>query len=320
MLFIVDYRGEDGRESFCRCWMEGAMSQECARCGAVPAPGSAFCRACQNEPTTAIPFPSSPRRTRSRPPTSAVPAPLWVAVGLLVAAGLYLLVPNLLNLPEEIRLLTVGGWQDDLLFLVLLVLELFFGAVCVYLAVRLVNADRVGRILTLAVAGSLCMGLLVANSGTNATAVAIVGSFAVLGILTMVEEVKAYFTGRHAKEPSGPVSVVAARWLLTVLGVVLFLTGLIFLLLGGTGVDYIVPVGIALILVSAEAELQAVGIRKGSDKARKLATGAMVVAIAALYILNLQVTPLYMLMGVAGAIMALLWIPEDARRHFSHSA
>lgn len=293
------------------------MSDQCARCGDVTAPGSVFCNACQGEPTTAIPFPSKPRRTRSHPPTSAVPAPLWAAVGLLVAAGLYLLVPNLANLPEEVRLLTVGRWQEDLLFLVLLVLELFFGSVCLYLAVRLVRADRVGRILTLAVTGSLCMGLLVANSGTNATAVAIVGSFAVLGILTMVEEVKAYFTGRHAQEPSGPASVVAARWLLVALGIVLFGTSLAFMLLGGTEVNYIVPVGIVLLLVSAEAELQAAGVRAGKDNARKLATGSMAVAVVALYVLNLQVTPLYMLMGIAGSVMALLWIPEESRRHFS---
>ncbi len=294
------------------------MRHECARCGAVAAPGSAFCDVCRDEPAGAIPsMVSSSRPSRSGPPASAVPTPLWAAVGLTTAAGLYLLVPNLLNLPEELDLLTVGRWQDNLIFLVLLVLELLFGAACLYLAIRLVRADQVGRLMTVAAAGSLLLGLLVANSGSNTTAVAIVGAFAVVVILTMIEGVTAHFTGRHSAQPPGPASVVAAHRLLVVLGAVLFLTGVAFTLLGSSEVNFIMPVGIVLLLVGVEAEIHAPSVRAGGDTARKWVTGSMAVCVAALIFLNLPVTAIYLLVGLAGAIMALLWIPEESRRHFT---
>ena len=148
-----------------------------------------------------------------RTASADVPVFLWVAVGLLVLAGLFVVLPALQALPDALDLLDQGsfGRTFGLFILVMLLLLISFGSTCFYLAVKLLQADRAGRILTIILAASLGFGLLLGDNHGTTEIMAILGCVGVIGILWLIEEVTLFFTGPNAAQGQIATSVVAAR-------------------------------------------------------------------------------------------------------------
>ena len=154
-------------------------------------------------PEVTAALPRLHRYVAGEAPPAEVPGMLWVAIGLLVTAGLFVVLPGLAALPDAFTILDAGvfGRTLGLLFLVLLLLLISFGSACFYLAVKLLQADRAGRILTIILAASLGFGLLVADNKGTAEILAILGCGAVAFILWLVPEVVDFFTGPMRPRP-----------------------------------------------------------------------------------------------------------------------
>ncbi len=250
----------------------------------------------------------------------AVPEPpvlLWLAVGLLGLAGLLVVLPSLWAFPDAFRLLDQGEFGRALgqFVIVLLLLMIAFGAACFYLAVKLLQADRAGRILTIVLVASMGFGLLLGAELDTSVVLAILGCAGVLAILTMVDEVRDYFTGPHAAQSGISTSVVAARSLVTALGWVLGATGLGFVPLGNVS-GRLVVIGLVMICGAVVAIKFSEDLLTGDENARFIVTGLMAVYVVAILAAEPEGAGLFVPIALAGSVVGLLWGPEDAREHF----
>lgn len=232
-------------------------------------------------------------------------------------AGLLIVVPSLRALPDALDLLDQGsfGRTFGIFITVLLLLIISFGATCFYLAVKLIQADRAGRVLTIMLAASLAFGLLLADGMGTSEILAILGCGGVIAILWLVEEVTDFFTGPHAAQAEVATSVVAARSLVVALSWVLGATGIAFLPLGDLQGRFVV-VGLIMMAVAGVAFKYSADLIPGDESARQIVTGLMVVYVIAILVTEPNGAGLFIPIGLAASVIALLWGPEDARQHF----
>ncbi len=251
-----------------------------------------------------------------------VPSLLWAAVGLLITAGVFVVIPSLWVLPDALGLLDEGsfGRSIGLLLTVLLLLLISFGAACFYLSLKLLEADRVGRILTIVLAASLGFGLLVGDNKGTWEVLAILGCGGVIAILTLADEVTGFFTGPEAEQANVATSVVAAKSIVVALSYVLGATGLAFLPLGELEGRYVV-IGMAMIAIAAVTFKFTGQLLPGDENARLVITGLMAANIVAILVFEPDgAASLIVPIALAGSVIGLLWVPEDARQHFDARA
>ena len=321
------------------------MAEKCASCGAPAVPGAGFCGACgaalsretvgplepngtsaESGPNTAsntvtINLPPSLSKLNRYLPgqeaTATVPTVLWGAVALLLAAGLFVAIPSIWVLPNALGLLDEGDFGRSLgLFVTMMLLLLIsFGGACLYLALKLIEADRSGRILSIILACSLGVGLLLGDDKSTDVVLAILGCAGVAAVLTLVEEVRAFFTGPQASQAHVADSVVAARSMVMAMSFGLGVTGLAFLPLGNLA-DRFVVIGLLLVAVAVVAFKFAGQLLSGDENARMIITGLMAADVVGILFLEPEDAGLFVPIALAVAVVGLLWGPDDPRRHF----
>jgi hypothetical protein len=237
---------------------------------------------------------------------------------MLWLSALLLMIPVLQALPDTIGLLDKGSLGRAFGTLLLLVLIILTAAAvaCVGLGYLLLRADRVGRILTVALAGSLIFSLLQANSKGTAEVVVILCSFAAIALLTLSPNARAYLTGPTSRTRGQPPPVAAARALVIYIAWALGAIGLALLPVGPYAAKFYV-VGIGLVGISAMFLLLARRLAMADTWARTVTSALLGGYIVLLLVASGGAGNLWLPLGLVVAALTLLWIPNASREFFA---
>jgi hypothetical protein len=309
----------------------------CASCS-VPVPTTArFCGTCgapravmavavlppTSVAATAFERPLDPTDSGARPASTALPAGVPVEVlvisGLLALGGAILVWEALRMLPGVFDLLGLGsiGRALGLLVLDLVAFVGAFGAAGMFLAWRLVSADRVARGLTYVLAGGTGAAILLGDEHGAAYVLVMLADLAAVGILALTPRVDAFFAIGDTDEQ--PVGVVVARTLVVAWAFCVVLTGALFLPAGALGARFVL-VGLVLIGLGAAAFALNRGLSRGDPTARTVVTIGATLGIVATLVAGHSNTGTLLPIALAVGLVVELWGPEDCRRHFTSTS
>jgi hypothetical protein len=192
------------------------------------------------------------------------------------------------------------------------------GAGLLYLAVRLVRADRVGRGITyvacLSIAGSILFG---ADHSAGLTLAAI-GCILAAGALAFLPDVQIFFTGSSAPTSNRPTGVVIAQSLIAVWLFIVAVVGVLYLMLGfaGIGAKYVV-VGLILLGIAVASRSVNARLGTGDAQARNWASlGTVAVLLLDLIAGNTTGTGFLLPLGWSVGVVAYLWLPKECSAFF----
>jgi hypothetical protein len=250
-----------------------------------------------------------------------VPPAVWLVIALQVAAGGFLLIWSLVELPNAIKLLGDGAFGTwlSLVVLTLLLLVGSMGAGLCYLAVRLMRADRVGRGITYVACLSIAGSILFGDDHSAGLTLAAIGCIAAAAALAFLPDVQTFFTGPGAPTSDRPSGVVIAQSLIAVWLFIVAVVGVLYLMLGfaGIGSKYVV---VGLILLAIAVASRSVNARLGTGDAQarnwaSLGTGAVV--LLDLIAGNTTGTGFLLPLGWSIGVVAYLWLPKDCNAFFA---
>lgn len=254
-------------------------------------------------------------------PFTRLPTELQVIIGLLAATGALLVLACLQALPDVFDLYGETGDFAPMsrafgsLVLIGIIYVGGVGACLLALAWQLKRADRVGRILTIAVSVIVAIGLLTAEQRTGWETVAMLCAIAIAGTLIASSRIRDLFTGELANQTDLPETVVAVRSLLMPILVLQGLTGLAMLPVGELDGKFI-PIGLALIATSVVVAKFSAGLRSADTQARAAVSAAMGAYAVLALVAELEGVALVASLGFAGVVAGLLWLPEQSQRFF----
>jgi hypothetical protein len=250
--------------------------------------------------------------------SSGAPPELFVVSAVLGVAGGLIFWPVLQSLPGTFRLLGDGAFGRDFGLLLLLVWIIFgsFGAACIVLAWRILQADRVARGLSYVLAGGLGLAILIGDVKDAQLDIIMIACFGVVAVLAAAPRVQQFFTGPSARQYDHPTSVVVARTLVAVWSYLTLLVGLIYLPLGDLGSKYVV-IGLFLIALGAGGFALNRRLRAGEPTARVIATAGAAFYVVLLLILGSRDPSVLLPLMLAAGVIAFLWLPADAKAFFS---
>jgi hypothetical protein len=310
------------------------MAGFCSDCGQALPADARFCEGCgatASAPAGADAAAASPGYAPG--PVSAglpawvraVPPEILAVTGLLLAVGLLVLVPALVFLPDAIQLFSFGGTLATLfgvLFLAFALELAAFGAILLYLARLVYLGDRVGRGLTLVVAGSTVvayfLGLVAGDAaygdggpaGGVTGILALLGALGVIAILFFAPRARAHFD-RHDNRP---VSVATASTMIAWIAAVGIIDGAILLGFATLKLSFVVYGALFLIASFGLLGLKH-QLRAGSPGARWGAT-AFALTYLVVSVLVFHGTFDYVQLAIGLAIIGLLWLPPEVEAHF----
>lgn len=251
---------------------------------------------------------------------SQIPLELLAVCALMALAGLLLLWPAVQVLPAGFQALGAGGLGTalGLLVLELALMLLALGAGLLVLAVRLTNGDRVARGLSYVLLGGFSLSTLIGNDHSAGLIIVTLLCLLCLAILAGAPAVRTFFTGPGAPHAGEGISVTVARTLLAVFACSAILLGTAFLPAGALGAQWVLG-GVILILIGAGVFVLSSRLARGVPAARVIVTGLMAVYAVLDLITSGRDTASILPLCLAAAIVGLLWLPPDAREHFSAS-
>lgn len=311
------------------------MIRFCPRCGheivSVPQPASAGSGAPGYQAPGTGPG-GSPGRTVSGPglreqvtayqqrlpgQLARIPPELLAVCALMALAGALLLWPVVLFLQAASNLIGAGSpWFA--IGLLLLDGALLFGAVgagLVILAWRLTKADRVARGLSYILLGDLACTVLLGGDFPAGLVVTMLLSLASLAVLGFAPAVRQFFTGPAAPHASQGISVTIARTLITWFAVAFVIVGITFLPMGVLGAKMVIA-GIVFVGVGVGVQVLSARLAAGDANARQITSGLMGLYVILALIAAGRGPSGLMGVVIAVAVVALLWLPQDAQRHF----
>jgi hypothetical protein len=304
----------------------------CASCAAQLPSGARFCGSCgQPVDGSAIAAtgpapPPPPPRAPSTPSVLHVggvtlPVELAVVIGLLWLAALLLFIPAVKVLPHAFDGFGHGKLGTAVSALLLIALTILIGAAatCAWLGIQLARADRVGRILTVALCAALAVQMLAADHQGTDEIIVLLCTVATIGILTMSPNVRAFLTGPASRQYLQPIYVVAARALAVYLAWALGIVGFAFLPVGSLAGKYY-AIGAGLIAVSVVLYRHARRMSEGDPGARNVVSWMMVGYFVLLAISTSDANNMLLPLGLVAATLILLWVPEESKAYFSRAA
>lgn len=257
-------------------------------------------------PDTAFPMPRS---------LAGTPPELLLVCALMSIAGVLLLWPALQVLPDAFREFGAGplGRALGLLALDLALVILALGVGLLILAWRLTQADRVARGLSYIVLGGYSFAVLVGDDHSAGLIVTMLLCLAAIGILAAAPNVREYF---NRTTNTGPTSVTIVRTLFAAFAFLMLLFGISYLPAGALGGQYVI-VGLLLLGIGAAMFTLNRRLADGSASARVAATVLMAGYALLVLIAGGRATATLLGLAFAAAVIGMLWIPEDAQRHFT---
>lgn len=254
-------------------------------------------------------------------PFTRLPTELQVIIGLLAATGAFLVLACLQALPDMFELYGETGDFAPLsrafgsLILIGMIYVGGIGACLLALAWQLKMADRVGRILTIAVSVIVAIGLLTADQRTGWETVAMLCAIAIAGTLIASARIRELFTGEHADQTDVPEAVVAAQSLLMPILVLQGLTGLAMLPVGELDGKFI-AIGLALVATSVVVGKFSAALRSADPSARVAVSTAMGAYAVLALLAELDGMALVASLGFGAVVAGLLWLPEQSQQFF----
>ena len=250
-----------------------------------------------------------------------IPLELLGVCGAMALSGLLLLWPSLALLGDGFPILGDGssGLALGLLAIDIGVIILAFAAVLLLLAWRLSHGDRVARGLSYVMLGAIAFAVLVGGDHSVGLIIVMLLSLACIAVLALVPAVKQFFTGPDAPHGDESMSVTMVRTLLTwFAGSAIFL-GVTFLPMGAIGAQMVVA-GLVFIAVGVGVFMLSSRLARGQSTARLITTGLTGAYALLALIGGGRNTATLLDLAIAAGVVCLLWLPEDARRHFAQSA
>lgn len=311
------------------CWEEGggcavfgcANNRGSRQAGVTEAPPQAppvGAVAASNPAGKLVPLGGSafPITYRSGVEINGLPLELWAVVGLLGAAGVYLLQLSLRALPDSFRLFSYSFFPHTLAF-VLLVLILLIGALgagLLWLGWQLHRGSRVARGLTYVAVASLTTTVLFGTGVTTGEVLSMLGGLAAAAILGLSPAVQPLFTGENTPESVQPSALVVARVSLALWMILLGVAAVLDFCLANIDGKY-AAIGVfeAAVVAGGIAVYRRLGL--ADRRARTIATGGAAIAFI-LLLIGRHDAGFALLLGVTAAIPVCLWVPADVRAFY----
>ena len=295
----------------------------CRNCGATPAVAGrcAACRAAGNGPSGA---------TSASGRSAAVPGLLWVVIAAFAIAAAVFLEPVFLTLRLAAGMMTLSvavGLSSLVIAVVLVSLPVGLAAI----ARGLHAGSRVARGLAFVAGPLLLIALLAVLPNPGLAVLLVLVGGAVLALLGLAPGIHAWFSGPWSQPADVPASVGVARVVVlvtSVLTAVLAVTLLIGSTSGFSDGDSSTGLDGGLMVLGAllAAAVAGLGFWARSALGHRNRTARLLVTIAAGIDLVVAVlasasgeSPLVFLgaLYLHAAVVAVLWVPSDARRWFS---
>jgi hypothetical protein len=297
----------------------------CRNCGAMPAVGGrcTACRAAENG--------SSARRSAAER-SAAVPGLLWVVIAAFAIAAACFLVPVILTLRLAAGLMSISvaaGLSSLVLALMFVLLPIGLAAI----ARGLHGGSRVARGLAFVVGPLLLLAVLAVMPNPGLAVLLVLLGGAVLALLGLAPGINAWFSGPWSQRTDIPASVGVARIVVLITSAVTAVLALTLLLgstaalsggesTSGTTGLYGGLMILGALLAGAVAGLgfwarSALGHHDRS--ARLLVTIAAGIDLVVVILASASGESPLVFVGALylhAAVVAVLWIPTDARRWF----
>ena len=244
----------------------------------------------------------------------ATTMPLEVAIvagGLIIGAG-FLLWPVLSTLDDVVNALKSSARLGMYLVFILLLIA-GTGVGLAYLAVRIVQRDRVARGMTYIVGAAVVLGVIVADRRSGSMITVAFAVAVALFFLGFSDPARAWFTGAGAPQSGVPVWVVVGCTTAFAMAFVVLCAGgaLLSLPYGNNEVQ-----GLLLLVVGALTLATARGVQAGNQQGRLILSGLMVLAIILTLANNDRALGVLIVLGLAGGVLYSLWGPPESRAYF----
>jgi hypothetical protein len=263
-----------------------------------------------------LPLPLARQPMRSG---QSVPPELLLVVALMLLAAAFCFYIGLKPMPDIVQVTFSGnqfGAAVGAPILAVLLVFTAFGGACLYLARRLMLADRVARGLSYVLLAGLGGTIAVTGSPTTQLTLTMVASFASLAVLALFPNVQRFFT--NGPDSLLPVPVTIACTLLQAWAAVMAIVGICLLPCGALSQRLVIG-GLVMVCLALLAVWCAREVKAGSPTGRSSATiGAVIYGFASLVVgrnTPAVIVPLSMAIGV----MAFLWLPLQSQQFFGAS-
>jgi hypothetical protein len=253
------------------------------------------------------------------PVISGLPLELWLVIAAFALPGAWVTIKIITALPDAVNAMgsSFFGFRIGLALFLLVVLVGLVGVAMLVISWRLYNRDRVGRGLAYAFAGTLVVSIAFSNDQTAAEGWAMILSIVGIVILAMAPRVRRIFD-EQASSVGEPTSVVVSRMLIAIFSAFAVLVAVIYILLSTISGKY-AAAGIIALLLAAGAMRLSRGVSTGDRQARLFVSIGAAGYIVLLLALGRASAGLLIPIGLAGAAVLCLWIPNDARAFFGDS-
>jgi hypothetical protein len=262
------------------------------------------------------PDPTRPSmQARMQSVAGALPPEILAVVALLCVGSLFLIIPALDAAPDGFGALDEGqfGRAFGALILMGVSVLLYFGAALLGLAKLVYSGDRVGRALTVAVASAVTISILFVERRSGWENLTALCAAAIACALTLMPNAKAFFAA--SQRSAEPVSVGAARTLVVALAGLFGLVGVMLLPVSSLKGKYAV-FGVAIVAVAVASYASSRRLTAADTQARLLISGLMAAYAVLTVAAELGTTQVVLPLGVAVAVVCLLWLAPDAREFF----
>lgn len=254
--------------------------------------------------------------TLELPMLAGLPLELWLVVAAFGVPGAWLVYEMVKALPDALKVLGAQffGFRIGLALLAILVLVGLLGAGMLVLAWRLYRRDRVARGLAYAFGATVAVSVLFSSNRTSAEVWALILSVAGILILAFAPRVRAIFD-RTAAPDGAPTSVIVARTIIAVYGVITILVGATYLLLSSAGAKYAV-IGVMLIGGAVISFRWSKHLSDADRQARQYLSVGAAALVVLMLALGQKSTGLLIPIGLIVSAVGTLWLPADARLFF----
>ncbi len=267
-------------------------------------------------------MPPIPKPPTAPAPSTTIPVELLAVMVLLILSGGFLVVIALQAVPDVLEGFSQSGSFGELsralaaLVFVVVVYTAGIGAALLVLAFQLSKADRVARVLSVALALVATFALLATDGRGTGENVALACAIGVVAVLSLSPNTRTFFTGPNALQHSHPEPIVAARSLLLPLFALQGLNGVAFLPIAELDGKFAL-IGLLLIAISVAGYHYSKQLAVGDSQARAIISIGMLLYAGIAVWSDLQGLGLVVPLGLAVTVAILLWIPESAQRHFA---
>jgi hypothetical protein len=260
---------------------------------------------------------SNPLATLDLPVVAGLPGEIWVATGALAIPGAWVLIDALRALPDAFDLINAAffGWKFGTLVTLLVIGFGLVGLGLLANAILVLRGDRSARWLAWTSAGTVTLATIFTNGRTDSLWAAVIGSIVAATLLTGAPNARAHLGRSQPAVGGAPASVRAASLALFAFYPFAVLGMAIYLIYASTEAKWYLAL-VLFAVMAVVAALRQTGILRGDRRARLELSVAGVAFVLLVLIFTKHAAQLIVAAGLVASVLALVWLPEDARAFF----